>query len=123
MRARAPLRGSLRLPLGVPDSSKILRVKTITPDSDPEIRVRRIDDVRSRSLFDEAVLLNEPQQLYFGVNTAGNLLWSAMVDVVTLQSLAELLVSTFGIARDQAWNDTVRFVSELQRNELLQVLE
>ncbi len=85
-------------------------------------RVRRAASVLSREILDEAVLLDPEGGLYFGVNPTGSLLWSAMAEPVTLEELARLLVTRFGISDEQAWGDVSRFIGELERHGLVEVL-
>ena len=79
--------------------------------------------MRARSVVDEAVLLDDVRDLFFGVNPTGSLLWDAMAEAVTLQSLADLIASRFEVPRDEAWRDTVQFVTELERHGLVEVLD
>ena len=85
-------------------------------------RVRRTASVLSQEIFDEAVLLDTSGGLYFGVNPTGRLLWSAIVEATPLAELARLLVTCFGISEEQAWGDVRRFVGELERHGLVEIL-
>jgi hypothetical protein len=87
-----------------------------------ETWVRRAASVLSREILDEAVLLDPEGGLYFGVNPTGSLLWSAMAEAVTLSELVRLLVTRFGIPDEQAWGDVRRFVGELERHGLVEIL-
>lgn len=84
--------------------------------------VRRAEAVLSREILDEAVLLDPVGGLYFGVNPTGSVLWSAMAEAITLAELARLLVTRFGISDEQAWGDVSRFVGELERHGLVEIL-
>ncbi len=85
-------------------------------------RVKRAQAVLSREILDEAVLLDPVGGLYFGVNPTGSVLWSAMAEAITLAELARLLVTRFGISDAQAWGDVSRFVGELERHGLVEIL-
>ncbi len=86
------------------------------------VRVRRAASVLSREVLDEAVLLDPAGGLYFGVNPTGRLLWSAMADAVTLAELARLLAGRYRIPYERAWGDVSRFVGELERHGLVEIL-
>lgn len=87
-----------------------------------DVRVRRAASVLSRAIFDEAVLLDTSAGLYFGVNPTGRLLWSAIAEATTLAGLARLLVTRFKISDEQAWEDVSRFIGELERHGLVEIL-
>lgn len=89
---------------------------------DPDTRVRWAGQVLSRAILDEAVLLNPECGLYFGINSSGSLLWSAMAEGVSAGELVRLLVERFGISDEQAWGDVSRFVNELGRHGLVEIL-
>lgn len=88
----------------------------------PENRVRWARQVLSRAILDEAVLLNPECGLYFGINSSGSLLWSAMAEGVTVRELVGLLGERFGIPEEQAWRDATSFVGELKRHGLVDIL-
>jgi len=104
------------------DSCSIPGVSEPEQGYQPQSRVRRVDTVWSRGVLDETVLLDGARELYFGVNPTGSLLWSAMKDVVTLESLAKLIVASFAVPDEQARADVAGFVSELDRHGLVEIL-
>lgn len=85
--------------------------------------MRRSAPVLSREILDEAVLLDPESGLYFGLNATASVLWSAMAEATTLRELASLLVTKFGVSNEQAWADVRRFVGELKRHGLVEILE
>lgn len=88
----------------------------------PTTRVRRVPRVLSSEVLAEAVLLDPHGGLYFGVNSTGAVLWAAMAKPIALAELAQLLARRFAIPSEQAWGDVRRFVGELERHGLVEIL-
>ncbi len=68
----------------------------------------------------EVVALDEDAAVYLAANSAGGLLWRALVDGATRESLAEELVREYGIPLELAVADTDAFLATLKDHALLE---
>jgi hypothetical protein len=68
----------------------------------------------------DIVALDEEAAMYLGANASGALLWRALVDGATRESLADQLVAEYGIPRDRAEADTDAFLASLRDRALLE---
>jgi hypothetical protein len=68
----------------------------------------------------EIVALDETAAVYLAANPAGGLLWRALVDGATRETLADGLVREYGIPLERAVADTDAFISTLRSHALLE---
>jgi hypothetical protein len=68
----------------------------------------------------EIVALDEAAAVYLAANPAGGLLWRALVDGATRESLAEKLVREYEIPLERAVADTDTFLNALRDHALLE---
>jgi len=68
----------------------------------------------------DVVALDEEAAIYLAANPAGALLWRALAEGATSESLAALLVDTYGITPAQAQADTEAFLASLDERALLE---
>ena len=68
----------------------------------------------------EIVALDEAAAVYLAANPAGGLLWRALVDGATRESLARKLVRAYGIPLERAVADTNAFLATLRDHALLE---
>ena len=68
----------------------------------------------------DIVALDEQAAVYLGANPAGALLWRALVDGATRESLADKLAGEFGIPLERAQADTNAFLAALREHALLE---
>jgi hypothetical protein len=68
----------------------------------------------------EIVALDEDAAVYLAANGSGALLWRALADGATRQSLADALTRKYGIPHEQARADTDAFLAALRERALLE---
>ena len=73
-----------------------------------------------RDVDGDIVALDVASGAYFTVNGSGRVLWTALVESASADDLTELLVSTFGIAEEQARVDATAFLEDLSSRSLLE---
>jgi hypothetical protein len=83
------------------------------------LRLRR-EGVAWTNVDGEIVALDEAAAIYLAANPSGALLWRALADGATRESLAESLAGEYGIALDRAQADTDAFLGALRQRELLE---
>lgn len=69
----------------------------------------------------EIVALDENSAVYLAANAAGALLWRALVDGTTRESLAATLAGEYGISLERAAADTDAFLAALRERALLEI--
>jgi hypothetical protein len=69
----------------------------------------------------EIVALDEEAAVYLAANQTGALLWRALADGATRESLADTLVRRYGIPLERAQADTDAFLGALRERALLEV--
>ncbi len=80
----------------------------------------RADAVTWREVDGEIVALELATSTYLAVNRTGALLWPALVEGASEDTLASQLVQTFGLADDQATLDVKAFLAPLGARGLLE---
>ncbi len=88
----------------------------IAPD-----QVLSVDTDRAvwREIGDEVVILDIPTATYLNLNKSARALWKRLDEGATALELAAELVTTYGIAEDQATSDVRSFLDALRERSLL----
>jgi hypothetical protein len=82
------------------------------------IRLRQTD-LHWREIDGEIIALEGRGSQYVAANSAGTLLWRALLRGATRDGLADELVREYGIGRERAVADAGRFVDALAEQGLL----
>lgn len=84
-----------------------------------ELKLRDAD-LSWRQIGDEVVVLDLRSNVYLSINQSGVALWGMLVDGGTPTTMAECLVSEFGVEPQRARVDVDAFVTMLSERGLLQ---
>ena len=76
-------------------------------------------DLHWREIDGEIIALEGRGSRYVAANSAGAVLWRALIDGTTRDGLADELVRIYGIERERADADVGRFVDALAEQGLL----
>ena len=77
------------------------------------------DEVVSREIGDETVLLDLAQGTYFGLATIGSEIWSKLEeDGITLEEACDLVLEKYDVDRETAENDIRALFADLLSNGL-----
>ena len=79
------------------------------------------EDVVSRELDGEAVILNLESGTYFGLDPVGTRIWSLLQKNGSLRETFETLQQEYEVAPNQLEQDLLRLVKELHTNGLLRL--
>jgi hypothetical protein len=79
----------------------------------------RAEGVAWSDVDGEIVALDEDTAVYLAANEAGGLLWRALANGATRESLAEILTLEYGISLERAQADADSFVAALKERGLL----
>jgi hypothetical protein len=79
----------------------------------------RDTDLHWREIDGEIIALEAQGSRYVAANGAGTVLWRALVNGTTRESLADDLVREYGIERERAFGDVDRFLASLAEQGLL----
>jgi hypothetical protein len=82
------------------------------------LRLKRTD-LHWREIDGEIIALEGRGSRYVAANSAGAVLWRALIDGTTREGLADELVRIYGIERERADADVGRFVEALADQGLL----
>jgi hypothetical protein len=85
----------------------------------PSLRLR-VDDVAWRDVGDELIILELATSTYLTLNGSAKQLWLRLVPGASVETLAEMLVSTYGISFEQAESDTEAFLAALVERKLVE---
>ena len=80
------------------------------------------DNVVSRKLQGEAVLLNLQSGTYFGLNEVGTRIWTLFGEKKSLRQVFETLKQEYDVAPETLEQDLLRLVGELKTKGLVDVL-
>ncbi|GAA0266978.1 hypothetical protein GCM10009127_03230 [Alteraurantiacibacter aestuarii] len=87
---------------------------------DKNAKVETSDDVVSRSVGGEAVLLNLSSGTYFGLNEVGSAIWELLdKQSLNLAGICDQIEEEFDVTRDQLESDVAALVEKLLENDLL----
>ncbi len=84
-------------------------------------RVRINDDVVFRDLQGEAAILHLKTGVFFGLDPVGTRTWHLMREHRSLQEVLAALLNEYDVAEDRCEQDLLRFVVDLQGNDLVRV--
>jgi hypothetical protein len=76
--------------------------------------------VEWREVEGELIALERVESVYLAGNSSATILWRALSTGTTDAALADLLVSTYGIAHETARADVARFLDDLSARGLLE---
>jgi len=79
------------------------------------------EDVVSRELDGEAVILNLESGTYFGLDPVGTRIWSLLQKNASLREAFETLQQEYEVAPNRLEGDLLRLVKELHTNGLLRL--
>jgi len=85
-------------------------------------KVLASDDVVTREVGGELVLLDLASGTYFGLNEVGGRIWQLLSDgAVTLGEVADHIAAEYDVGADQVQADIVALASELSERKLLTI--
>ena len=84
-----------------------------------ESRVAISDDVVSRDLEGEAVILNLESGTYFGLDPVGTRIWSLLQEDGSLRRAFEVVQQEYDVASEKLESDILRLVQELRAKGLV----
>ena len=85
----------------------------------PDIRVERAEDVHTRALEDELVVLDLSAGEYFGLNETARRLFDGLCEGRTPREIALELAREFAAEEEKILADLVRLTGELMRRGLV----
>ena len=68
----------------------------------------------------EVIAFEKSSGVYLNLNSAGRVLWQALVLPVSIGDLGGLLAESFSISKEQADSDAASFVEELAARSLVE---
>jgi len=81
------------------------------------------DNIVSRELEGEAVMLNLESGAYFGLDQVGTRIWALIQEHGSLHKVLEVMQSEYDVAPDILQYDLLRLVDELRGKGLVSVTE
>lgn len=84
-------------------------------------RVRPSEDVVSRDLSGELVLLNLRTGVYFGLDPVGTRMWHLMCEHQSLRKVLDSIVEEYAVAEAQGAQDLLAFAALLREKGLIEV--
>ena len=85
----------------------------------PDTRLSIPQQVMSRLVGDETVILDLSSGMYFGLDGVGKRIWESVADGNTVGEIAAVIVTEFEVDEDQARADVIEFASDLLERGLL----
>ncbi len=85
-----------------------------------ELLKLRTEGIAWTDVDGEIVALDEGAAMYLAANPSGALLWRALADGATRDSLAESLAGEYGLSLSRAQADTDAFLNALRERKLLE---
>ena len=81
------------------------------------------ENIVSRELEGEAVMLNLESGAYFGLDEVGTRIWALIQEHGSLRKVLEVMQSEYDVAPEILQNDLLRLVEELRGKGLVSVSE
>lgn len=81
--------------------------------------IKKADNVPSRNVGTEVLLLNLKDGNYFGLNATGMIIWKMLDGTKTRSDILKTLKQKFHLKEDVARRDLTVFLSELKKNHLI----
>ena len=88
----------------------------------PETVVRAARDQVSTEVEGEAVILGLADEVYYGLDGAGALVWSLLAEPRTLAELRDAVVAAYEVDAGTAERDLARLLDELRERRLVEVV-
>lgn len=85
--------------------------------------VKLSDKILFREMQGEAVLLNIESGIYFGLDASGTATWAIMQKQKNIGKILDLLQQEYEIDPKTCQEDFLKFISNLQKNGLIEVHE
>lgn len=79
------------------------------------------NNVVSKTVQDEEILLNLDTGVYFGLNSVGTQVWKCIESGSTQEELINHLCEIYSVPYDEAKSDVVELLEELKNHNLLQL--
>jgi len=92
------------------------------PTLEPQMRVRRIDDVLDTEIDDQTVMMDIEQGRYFGLNETGSRIWDLLAEPTVIGDLSDQLAAQFGVPREQCQQQVIDFLGRMMSRGLIQVV-
>lgn len=87
----------------------------------PDVPLSAPDDVLTRRVGDELVLLNMTTEIYFGLDPVGTVMWEALGEHGSIAGAHAALVPVYEVAPDRLLSDLSDLVGQLVEKGLLRV--
>jgi len=84
-------------------------------------RVVAADDCLSRTIDDEAVILQTDSGTYYGLNDVGRHIWELIEQPRTVEELCDEIVSAYDVEYETCRADVVDVLTEMQENGLIEL--
>ncbi len=96
--------------------------EAVPPPLGPASVVRAAREQLSAEVGDEVVILNLGDEVYYGLDGAGALVWGLMAEPRRVEELRDAVVSAFEVEADEAQRDLLALLDELAERGLVEVL-
>lgn len=87
------------------------------------MRIRVAEDVLSRSVDGEAVLLDLKSGTYFGLKGSGSAIWELIKESTTVEQIELAIVDRFDVERDIVVRDLEALLQQLRARGLVEIDE
>lgn len=85
--------------------------------------VIRTNEVVSTDMDDETVMMSIDKGMYYGLDTIATRIWELIEKPLAVSDLCNILLSEFEVDRDNCQRDVLRFLNEMQNDELIKVVD
>ena len=86
-------------------------------------RVSIPDDVMTRELDGELVILKLGSESYFGLDDVGTRMWSALTDSTSAETAYKTLLAEYEVSPEQLQKDLCEFVDKLSASGLIHFVD
>lgn len=86
------------------------------------MHIRRIPDQVGSEVSGETVVLSLRNDLYYGLDDVGTVIWRFIAEARTVEQICRHVTEQYEVSEDECILAVERFVSELNRNGLVELL-
>lgn len=81
------------------------------------------DGVFTQKIDDDMVLLDRESENYFGLDEVASRIWKALEETSSLMEVLNILIDEYEVEKKILEHDIIIFVTELEKNGLVKVVE
>lgn len=89
---------------------------------DPELTIKRADEIVTSSLDDNVVMMSVEKGKYYSLSPVSSHIWSLLEEEKSIDSIFANLLEVYDIDADTCMKETSKFIGDMIEENLIQVV-